>query len=338
MRSIAARLLFVCGLLATPLLAQDGARTGATDPALEAALRDLQQRDPEAFETFRRALAIEPERAGRMLAQHERYRLALAQAASHSPEQHRRLLEQEEMERGARELLQRYEAAPDGTPEREAALEGLRAQLFHWFEVRQALRAFHIEEFSQQKTTLEAGERDPETARQGWLERIVRGGGGEPGPQAIDPPAIVQAVMRRDPEMGMRLARLAEEAPEEFRRRIEEIVRTSPELVEEARRAVPEAKRVLEAALRDAIHEAARLLAPLRGQEGPVSVPESDEVRAALQVIVDAERAIVRAHLEDVERHLREARATLEFRRQHADEIVDLQLSRMIGRGDRYEW
>ncbi len=335
-------------LLGAALLASAVAQVALPplDARLERALADLETRDPAVFQTLRRALARDPEGARRILSHHARYLEDLASDDGRDPVRHGKLLEQEAMERKVRDLLRRFHETGEDAAERAAVLSALRAELLAWFEVRQSLRAMQIGELgarlAEQKVALESLV-EPGQARRAWLDRVVRGAAPETEPTEVETlaPAIVQAILRRDPEAGEHLARLSQNSPAEFRENLRRIVGESPEILEEARRAAPAGKLALESALRDAILAAARLVRPFVGLDGSAAIPEGrrSEVEAALQAVVDAERAVVRANLAEVERGLERGRAILEFRRERKDLIVDLQLSRLTGGfEERYEW
>ncbi len=151
----------------------------------------------------------------------------------------------------------------------------------------------------------------------------------------------MQAILRRNPEAGEHLARLSQESPAEFRENLRRIVADNPEFLEEARRSAPAGRLALESSLRGTILAAARLVRPFIDTDGSPSIPEErrSEVEAAVQAIVEAERAVVRSNLAEVERGLERGRAVLEFRRERKDLLVDLQLARMTGGfEERYGW
>ncbi len=355
MRPIAT-LVLSCSLCGVPVFGLADDSRPQLDDRLEAALGDIRHRDPGAFEAIQAALRQNPRRARERLAHHAQYLEELAAAKAAHPEKFHLMMEQEAKERQVRELIEQFHLVAPEADEHRALVDELRGELEVWFEIRQALRSFEIERFAasfaEQMQEFEAAAEDFEGAREEWLDRIVAG-----GPQKmqmrlehlaqqddVEPlaPAMLHLIMRKNPEMGRILARLSEESPPAFLEALRQIAQEHPVLFDEAQRISEdeiESHRTLQLAVRDA-HV---LLIPLvRGvlERDTIQIPadRQDEVAAVLKAIVEVELAITRSNLANAEKELRQNRDIIEYRRQHKDIIVDLQLSRLLGQSDRYKW
>jgi len=354
-----APLLFLFALLPAPaaLPAPAGREPLLQQPALEEplqhALMDLKERNPAAYEAIREALRMHPEEARRRLAEHARYLERLQDAREGDGEEHRMLLEQEVLGGKARITLQHFFEAPEGSPEREAVRDELRSQLENWFDLRQELRSMQVRKMSremeQQGNELEAAVQDPAGLRRNWLERITRreagpaGGMEENGPRsemASLAPALIQAISRHDPEMAEELEAMARESEEQFLETLRRISEQSPRLVEEARSLLDPREEKWKEQLHFALEEARRRLGPVVDAEGNVSVPSDriGELEPVLQALAEAEVELTRIHLERIGQELEKQRKILGFRAGNKDLLVDLQLARMTGDEERYEW
>ncbi len=313
------------------------------DARLEAALEDLERREPMEAKRLRSALALSRNEAVRRIEQHARYLEALADAELRDPEKHRLLLEEGLMEARARDLLEQLH----GAPARRDAIEGeLRAHLWNWFDLRQALRTHQTEalarELAENRRRLSD---DSDAALEIWLARIVDGGEGamrarlDSEEDEIDvlAPALVESLVRLDPGTGEELARLSEQDPLRFRIELRSAVSRHPELLERARQERQEEiadHRELSSAIRDA-H---RQLIPLVQQRSLLAVgglPE--QARRALREALTAERRLSERHLKRAEIEVDRHKGLLAERAEKKAVIVEIQLGRMIGR-DTYEW
>ncbi len=351
-----APLLLLFALFPAPA-AQAGPEPFLQEPVLEEplqnALMDLKERNPSAYEAIREALRMRPEEARRRLAEHARYLERLQNAREGDGEEHRKLLEQEVIGGKARITLQHFFEAPEGSPEREAVGNELRGQLETWFDLRQELRSLQVRkmtmELEQQRSELEAAVQDPAGLQRNWLERITRGEAGPAGgKEEEDPrseiealaPALIQAISRHDPGMAEELEGMARESEEEFLETLRRISEQSPRLVEEARSLLDPREEKWKEQLHAALEEARRRIGPVVDGDGNVSVPSGriGELEPVLQALAEAEVELTRLHLERIEMELEKQRGILEFRDGNKDLLVDLQLARMTGDEERYEW
>ncbi|HET6203210.1 MAG TPA: hypothetical protein VFI25_10465 [Planctomycetota bacterium] len=339
-------------LLLAPSILQGPESRGALPARLGAALDDVRRRDPTAWEALRRALELDPETGRRNLTQHAQYLEDLAAAREAHPDQYERMLAQEGKEKEVREIVQRLQLLGPDSPERLEVVEALRSRLGEWFEVRQELRAFHVQEFEArfgaERDRVEATARDPEAARRAWFERVAEGGSAaievrlgrlrEGDPVEALAPALVSVLLQVNPEAGQQLAAKADRDPPAFLEALRRITAENPLLLEAARRqAGEEVER--QATLREALRRAHALLLPIVRAHG-TEVPGEDRtaVRDALQALVDAELAVARSNLAKVGREVSRQRSLLEDRRERKAVVVEIQLSRLIGQGDRFEW
>jgi len=319
---------------------------------LQHALMDLKERHPAAYEAIREALRMHPEEARRRLAEHARYLERLQDAREGDGEEHQRLVEQEMIGGRVQIILQHFLETPEGSPEREAVRSELRSQLETWFDLRQELRSLQIRKMTrereQQRNELEAAVQDPSGLQRNWLERITRGEAGPVGGRGEDPrsemeslaPALIQAISRHDSRMAEELETMARESEEKFRETLRRISEQSPRLVEEARNLIDPREEKWKGQLHAALEEARRRIGPVVDAEGNVSVPSErlEELQPVLQTLAEAEVQLTRLNLERIGRELEKQRKILVFRERNKDLLVDLQLARMTGEEERYEW
>jgi hypothetical protein len=332
----------------------------APDEELIQALEEIRARHPEAWRRLEAALGEEPSRARWRLGRHARYARQRARVETDDPAAFALMVQQEAMEQQVRELVEQahQQGVDRDKPRRQDAayLEiraELRQKLEDWFEVRQLLRAHSIEEYSkryeQERDRLEATEADWAAARETWILRITEGGPEAmaarledlEAPDDLEPlaPALLRAIMRRDPGARRTLWRLAREDREALHEHLEQIAEEHPDLLAEVRAQRAEML-ALHTRLRDAVRNAHETLLPHTGPDGALDVPRraQAEVELALEAVVAADLAVARHNLERVARDLERKRQSLEQRTHNKATIVDIQLARLLEESDLYEW
>ncbi|MFQ5748190.1 MAG: hypothetical protein ACE5H3_01900, partial [Planctomycetota bacterium] len=299
------------------------------------------------------ALRLRPKQARRRLVEHARYLERFQDAREGDGEEHQKLVEQEVIGGKVQITFQHFLETLEGSPEREAMRSELRSQLETWFDLRQELRSLQVRKMTmkldQQRNELEAAVQDPAGLQRNWLERITRGEAGPAdGMEEEDPrseiealaPALIQAISRHDPEMAEELEGMARESEEQFLETLRRISQQSPRLVEEARSLLDPREEKWKEQLHAALEEARRRIGPVVDRDGNVSVPSEriGELEPVLQALAEAEVELTRVHLERIGRELEKQRGILGFRLRNKDLLVDLQLARMTGDEERYEW
>jgi hypothetical protein len=322
----------------------------APDEDLIQALEEIRARHPEAWRRLEAALGENPSRARWRLGRHARYARQRARAESDDPAVFALMVQQEAMEQQVRELVEQAER--EGA-DRDRISTELRLKLEDWFEVRQLLRAQAIEgyaeRYEQERDRLEATEADWATARETWVLRITEGGSEAmaarledlEAPDDLEPlaPALLRAIMRRDPAARRTLWRLAREDREALHEHLERIAEEHPDLLAEVRAQRAEML-ALHTRLRDAVRTAHETLLPHTGPDGVLDVPRRAQSRVdrALEAVVEADLAVARHNLERVARDLERKRRSLEQRALNKATIVDIQLARLLEESDLYEW
>ena len=353
MRQVVMVMAFALLLSAPALIAQPPLGGRERDKGLMEVLEEIRTLHPEAWQRLQAVLGDEPQRARRRLARHAYYLRERVNVQEQDPETFALMLQQEAMEQDVRATVERYQLTEPGNAQRDAVVAELRRSLEAWFDLRQVLRARHVDRFEEafedELAKLDATETDPAAARATWIERITAG-----GPEAmaqrlekmavaddLEPvaPALLRAIARRDPQARRMLWRLGDKDPEALHEHLERIAQEHPELLAEARARRAEAI-ALHAKLRQAIRQAHDVLLPLADRRGPLEVPRRIEAQvvAALSAVVEADLAIARHNLERAERKLERKRRWFEERQDNKATIVDLQLARLLEESERYEW
>ncbi len=351
MRKTIAAFFTVLLSLSTPVgwaQAQAAHRASSLPPELRAAFDAMAKRDPGTHAGIERLLERDPDAALRHL---EHYAASLherAEAEKNDPERFALIQKQERAESAVRGLVQQAELAPTAD-ERARLMDQLRRELDGWFDVRQAMRELDIGRFAAKLDAERASRADRgarrDALREEWLARLTEG-----GPQAmrqriealsaedvlpVIAPLLVQSMMREDPRQGEALVALSQSDEAKFQEALRHLVDDRPGLVEQARLQASEAVRVHEA-LRAAAREAHVLLLP-RTTEGRPDLADA-AVRQALDRVIDAEAAVADANLRQAEGQLAATRAALAERAARKSLIVDIQLARITGRADEFEW
>lgn len=149
-------------------------------------------------------------------------------------------------------------------------------------------------------------------------------------------PLIVRFVMQEDPRQGEALISLSQADEAEFLEQLRGVVNGRPDLVEQARRQAPEHVRLHET-LRNAVLAAHQQMLPA-AEKGQRDVDRDEAVSRALDQVVDAEMAVADANLTQAEGELAAKRAMLASRAARKSLIVEMQLARLTGRSDEFEW
>lgn len=319
------------------------------DEQLSAALEDIRERDAQLAREIDEALEVDPPRALRHLSSHARYLQELEADRTERPARYALLLRQEEIERTVRGLMNARGHA-GGLPS-VAERNELRAVLDQWFDLRQMLRTGEAERMErsidEHEDQLARLEQDHPAARAAWIARITDGG--RPAMmQRLEQlraaedhgaiaPAVIQLVMARDPEAGRALMRLAADDPERLGQQVEEIIRAQPELAEQARRRAVEG-RPHDRDVRAAVLRAHEALLPLVPLEGETPGQLSRDAERALEALIGAEVAATEANLEQARRQIARQIDILAERAEQRAFIVELQLARLLGETERFDW
>jgi len=318
---------------------------------LNTALVELERRDPHTHADIQRMLEVDPAAAQVHLREYAQYLRELSEAQAQFPEKFALLQDQERLERDVRNFVREFNLTI-AEDEQEYVISQLRAVLDNWFELRQSLRELELNRFSGEYEMERGHQRARADERSlmvdEWLVRITDGG--VPAMQQriemlaaeVDDvphlaPVIVRLVMRENREAGETLVMLSERNESEFIARLRSLVTEHPELLDRARQLAPEQVR-LQQALRATILNAHEHLLPIVSDDRAVDLESDEALSEVLERAVEIELAITDANLREVERKLRTKRAMLEERRARKAVLVEMQLARLVGRADVFEW
>lgn len=326
---------------------------GPLDEAqVEHMLEMIEQHDPERHAELRRAMVFNPEEALPHLRHMVQYIHELEATKEQDLPKYELMKQQDEMERKARRLAEAV-AKSENDDARQHAVHELHEHLKAWFELRHELRMHELERMSAEmrKHTKALHEKSEDLfdATNEWLGRITEGG--EEGMKArIEhlrnveeihtlAPILVRMISREQPEIAQVLTKLAEASPDAFLKALHQIVSEHPQMVEVARKHTDEATR-LHMHLQQIVLHLHELLLPYMGDVGHIDVPADvqQELEDGLASLIEAELNIVRTNLEKVGGELEHRREMIESRQERRDIIIEMQLSRMIGEEDRFEW
>ncbi len=333
--------------LAGSALAQSPAAVAPLPPELTPAFEALKQRDPGAQARIAQMLQKNPDAAREELRRFAQYLGDLEAARTSDPEKFALLQQQEQAEAGVRRLMQSINLAPEEA--RQPLIEQLRGALGSWFDLRQALREREVAQFAAklESTRAEKRARDQRQAEREWLTRITEGGAaamrqridnlsGDDALGAIAP-VIVSLIMREDQQTGEALVALSQTNVPAFVERLKEEIAARAGLMERAIKQAPEEVR-LHRALRTAAVAAHRHALPAVSENRALDPAGDAELGRLLGAVIAAENAVVDANLKHVEKELASKRAALAARKERKALLVEIQLARMTGRGEEYEW
>ncbi len=348
-KAIAALLIGLLSQLTSAAWAQGTGYAPELSPELRAAFDALAQRDPSTHSGIERLLQSDPAAARHHLEQYARYLRERGEAERNDPAKFALLELHERVEGAVQRLAQQMNLAVS-EDERSRLTELLRRELDGWFDLRQTLRELDVNRLADQLDAERARQRERSTQRDAlrkeWLARVTEG-----GPQAMREriealsaedvlpavaPLIVRSVMRDDPQLGEALIALSQSDQATFQEQLRAVIRDRPELVEQARRQAPEDVRLHEA-LRAAALEAHQQLLPDATRERQPDLADK-AVQGVLDRVIDAESDVADANLRQAEAELAAKLAALASRAARKSLIVDIQLSRITGRADEFEW
>lgn len=346
MRSSIPALVLMLSLVG-PGLAQSPASVAPLPPELAPAFEALRQRDPGAHARIAQLLGKNPDAAREELRRFAQYLGDLEAARTSDPEKFALLQHQERAEAGARRLLQSINLAAEEA--RKPLIDQLRGELVSWFDLRQGLREREAARFATQLESTRAQQRarDPRQAEREWLTRITEGGGpamrqrieslsAEDDLGAIAP-VIVSLIMREDQQTGEALVALSQTDAPAFVERLKKEIAGRAGLAERALQQAPEDVR-LHRALRAAVLVAHRHALPAVSDNRALDPANDAELSRVLGAVVAAENAVADANLNRAEKDLASKRAALAARKERKASLVEMQLARMTGRGEEYEW
>jgi len=108
-------------------------------------------------------------------------------------------------------------------------------------------------------------------------------------------------------------------------------------LMKRALQQAPEEVR-LHRALRAAVLAAHRHALPAVSDNRALATASDAELGRLLGAVIAAENAVADANLKHAEKELASKRAVLTARKERKSSLVEMQLARMTGRGEEYEW
>ncbi len=347
MRLSISALVLTLSLIAPAALAQSPGSGGPLPPELAPAFEALKQRDPAAHAHIMQLMQKNPDAAREELRRFAQYQGELEAARTSDPEKFALLQQQEQAEAGVRRLMQSINLATEEG--RQPLIDQLRGELGSWFDLRQTLREREVAQFAAklESTRAEKRARDQRQAEKEWITRITEGGAAAMR-QRLDSlsgdddlggiaPVIVSLIMREDQQTGEALVALSQTNVPAFVERLKKEIAARAGLMERAIKQAPEEVR-LHRALRTAAVAAHRHALPAVSENRALDPASDAELGRLLGAVIAAENAVVDANLKHVEKDLASKRAALAARKERKALLVEIQLARMTGRGEEYEW
>ena len=341
-------LVLILSFAGSAALAQSPGSVAPLPPELAPVLEALRQRDPGAHAHITQLMQKNPDAAREELRRLAQYQGELEAARTSDPEKFALLQKQEQAELGVRRLLQNINLAT-AEETRKPLIEQLRDELGSWFDLRQTLREREVARFAAQLESTRAQQRAREKrqAEREWLTRITEGGAaamrqridnlaGEDDIGAIAP-VIVSLIMREDQQTGEALVALSQTDVKAFVERLKKEIAVRAGLAERALQQAPEEVR-LHRALRAAALAAHRHALPAASDNRALDPASDAELSRVLGAVVAAENAVVDGNLRHAEKELASKRAALAARKERKASLVEMQLARITGRGEEYEW
>lgn len=347
MRLSITTLVLMLSLTGSAALAQSPGPGGPLPPELAPVLEALKQRDPGAHAHIMQLMQKNPDAAREELRRFAQYQAELEAARTSDPEKFALLQKQEQAEAGVRRLMQSINMAAEDA--RQPLIEQLRGELGNWFDLRQTLRGREMDQFATHLETTRAQQRgrDQHQAEKEWITRITEGGAAAMR-QRIDnlsgddtlgaiAPVIVSIIMREDQQTGEALIALSQTNVPAFVERLKKEIAGRAGLMDRALKQAPEEVR-LQRALQAAALAAHRHALPAVSENQALDPASDAELGRLLGAVIAAENAVADANLKHAEKELASKRAALAARKERKASLVEMQLARMTGRGEEYEW